>query len=149
MADPTLFLFDGSNLLHSTEGSTREHLIDRLAGFVALRGVSGVVVFDGVGEERQVGKLEVRFADHADDVVERLAAAHRDRERVSVVTSDQLIVFATGRGVQHRSSQAFLAELGADQPPSPEAASRLKVEGNLNEETRRTLDRMRGRKPAS
>lgn len=149
MADPTLFLFDGSNLFHAWDEGSREQLVDRLAGFVALRGVPGVVVFDGAGRERSVGRLQVLYAPHADDVIERLAAQHRERERVAVVSSDRTIVFATGRGVQHRDSHDFLVELGTERPPPPEAASRLKVEGKLDDETRARLDRLRGRRPTS
>ena len=51
-------------------------------------GASGVVVFDGEGEEREIGPLQVRFAPHADDLLERLAAEKRTGERVCVVSSD-------------------------------------------------------------
>ena len=82
MADPTLYLFDGYNLLHAGGfGDTRE-LADRLADFVAVRGVRGVVVFDGVGTDAELGPLSVRYAADADTLLERLAAEHRDREEV-------------------------------------------------------------------
>ena len=84
MADPTLYLFDGYNLLHAGDFRDRSELVDSLASFVASRGVRGVVVFDGVGEEREIGPLSVRFAAHADDVLERLAAKNRASERVCV-----------------------------------------------------------------
>jgi predicted RNA-binding protein with PIN domain len=74
VADPTLYLFDGYNLLHAGSFRDREELVDRLADFVAMRGARGVVVFDGAGEERAIGSLEVRFADHADTLIERLVA---------------------------------------------------------------------------
>src|ERR671931_1053480 len=80
VADPTLYLFDGYNLLHAGDFRDVPELVDRLAGFVALQGVRGVVVFDGGGEERRVGRLQVRYAPHADALIERLAAEHRDRE---------------------------------------------------------------------
>src|SRR5262245_25122152 len=79
VSDPTLYLFDGSNLFHAGGFADRDELVDLLAGFIALRGARGVVVFDGVGGERTVGQLTVRFAPHADDVLERLAAEHRER----------------------------------------------------------------------
>ncbi|CAN5242174.1 hypothetical protein BH09ACT13_BH09ACT13_01540 [soil metagenome] len=69
MAETTLFLFDGYNLLHAGEFSDPGELVDTLASFVAGRGVRGVVVFDGGGEERVVGPLEVRYAAHADDLL--------------------------------------------------------------------------------
>jgi predicted RNA-binding protein with PIN domain len=55
-----LYLFDGNNVLHAGGFRDREELVDRLAGYVALQGARGVVVFDGVGEDAQVGPLEVR-----------------------------------------------------------------------------------------
>ena len=74
MAEPTLYLFDGYNLLHAGSFDDPRELVDRLASFVALVGARGVVVFDGVGEERTHGPLEVRYAEHADALLERLAA---------------------------------------------------------------------------
>ena len=43
----------------------------------AVKGARGVVVFDGVGEELEVGALSVRYAPNADTLLERLAAEHR------------------------------------------------------------------------
>src|SRR5262252_10141035 len=74
VAEPTLYLFDGYNLLHAGSFADRDELVDTLASFVAGRGARGVVVFDGVGEEHVVGPLTVRYAPHADDVLEPLAA---------------------------------------------------------------------------
>ena len=53
-----------------------------------MNGARGVVVFDGVGEELEVGPLSVRYAPHADTLLERLAAEHRHGERVCLVSSD-------------------------------------------------------------
>ena len=60
MSDATLYLFDGSNLFHAGRFAHRDALVDELASFVAVRGARGVVVFDGVGERRELGPLEVR-----------------------------------------------------------------------------------------
>ncbi len=79
MAEPTYYVFDGYNLMRAAAIESRDELVDRLAGFVALRGARGVVVFDGVGEDRELGPLDVRFAEHADDLVERIAAERRGR----------------------------------------------------------------------
>ena len=62
MADATLYLFDGYNLLHAGPFESRAELVDTLASYVAMRGARGVVVFDGVGEEATHGPLAVRFA---------------------------------------------------------------------------------------
>ncbi len=140
MADPTLYLFDGSNLFHAGSFGDRDELIDVLASFVALRGARGVVVFDGRGAEREVGRLAVRFAPHADDVIERLAAEHRDRESVLVVTSDAAVRGTAGQAVQKSGSRAFLRELSST-THREESASR--VRDRLDEETRAKLERLR------
>lgn len=108
--DVTLYLFDGSNLFHAGRFVDREELVDDLASFVAVRGSRGIVVFDGVGEDRAVGSLSVRFAPHADPLLERLAADARSQEAVLVVTSDAAVRQTSGQEVRTRSSAAFLAE---------------------------------------
>ena len=112
MADATLYLFDGYNLLHAGPFGDRRELSDRLASFVAMRGARGVLVFDGVGEDEVHGPLEVRYAENADAMLERLAADHRGRERVCVVSSDAAIRETSGQEVVKLSSQTLLAELG-------------------------------------
>ncbi len=138
--DPTLYLFDGSNLFHAGSYADRDELVDALASFVALRGARGVVVFDGTGAERTIGRLTVRFAPHADDVLERLAAEHRDREGVVVVTSDAAVRGTAGQGVRKEGSRAFLQELGST-GHTEESSSR--VRDRLDEETRAKLERLR------
>ena len=51
MPEPSLYLFDGSNLSRRAFRD-RDELVDLLASFVAARGARGVVVFDGVGTDR-------------------------------------------------------------------------------------------------
>ena len=75
MPEPSLYLFDGSNLFHAGGFSDRDELVDLLSSYVATRGARGVIVFDGVGADRAVGPLEVRFArqtESAQALVERL-----------------------------------------------------------------------------
>ena len=144
MADPTLYLFDGYNLLHAGHFSNRNELVDTLASFVASRGVRGVLVFDGVGEERQIGSLSVRYGAHADDVLERLAAENRASELVCVVSSDAAVVRTSGQEVRKVSSRLFLADLAPDRHTEIEqrgAGGRLG--DNLDPETREKLERLR------
>jgi predicted RNA-binding protein with PIN domain len=140
VADPTLYLFDGSNLFHAGGFADRSTLVDLLAGFVALRGVRGVVVFDGAGEERTVGRLTVLFAPHADDLLERLAAEHREHESVLVVTSDAAVRGTAGQTVQKAGSRAFLAELGS---VSHQESRPSRVRDRLDDETRARLEQLR------
>ena len=118
MPEPTLYLFDGFNLLHAGDYRGVEQLIDELASFVALQGARGVVVFDGHGEDVTRGPLEVRYAPDADTLIERLAAEHRDRESVCLVSSDLMIRETSGREVRKLSSKTFLRDL-TDSPPQP------------------------------
>ena len=141
MPDPTLYLFDGFNVLRASDLEDMASLVDRLASFVALRGARGVVVFDGVGEEIDVGPLSVRFAAHADELLERLAAEHRRTERVCLVSSDAEVRSVSGQEVMKRSSRAFVEELagvGGDIEAKP---SRLA--DRLDESTRARLEALR------
>jgi predicted RNA-binding protein with PIN domain len=137
-----LFVFDGSNVHHEGGFGSRDELVDRLAGFVALEGARGYVVFDGVGDDFAVGPLEVRFAEHADDLIERLAAEHRAREAVTVVSSDRAIRTTAGQETRRISAKTFLRDLRETRPTAlPQARSR--VEDSLDEETRRRLEAWR------
>jgi predicted RNA-binding protein with PIN domain len=140
VAEPTLYLFDGYNLLHAGGYRGVGHLVDELASFVALQGARGVVVFDGVGEDVTRGPLEVRYAPHADTVLERLAAEHRGREAVCLVSSDLMIRETSGREVRKLSSRTFLRDMSA-------ASHQERVPGQLSdrldEETRSRLERLR------
>ncbi len=144
MADPTLYLFDGYNLLHAGDFSDRGELVDSLASFVASRGARGVVVFDGVGEEREIGPLSVRFAAHADDVLERLAAEHRASELVCVVSSDSLVRRTSGQEVRKQTSRAFLADLvPVSHTDSEQKGAGGRVGDRLDPDTRDQLERLR------
>lgn len=144
MAEPTLYLFDGYNLLHAGDFSDRGELVDTLASFVATRGARGVVVFDGVGEEREIGPLSVRFATHADDLLERLAAEHRASELVCVVSSDAAVRRTSGQEVRKLTSRLFLADLEPVRHTDHEQrGAGGRVGDRLDPETRERLERLR------
>jgi predicted RNA-binding protein with PIN domain len=140
MAEPTLYLFDGYNLLHAGDFRHAAELTDALASFVAAQGARGIVVFDGFGEHRALGALEVRFAPHADSLLERLSAEHRASELVCLVSSDAAIRGTSGQEVRTLSSRAFLGELTAARHVEV-GASRLR--DRLDPETRARLERLR------
>lgn len=140
MADPTLYLFDGYNLLHAGAFSDVRELTDALASFVAMKGARGIVVFDGGGEERELGPLSVRYAPHADTLLERLAAEHRGGEPVCLVSSDAAVRGTSGMQVQKISSRTFLS--GLESPHHSEEA-RSQLGDRLDPETRERLERMR------
>lgn len=140
MAEPTLYLFDGNNLLHAGEFADRRQLADLLASFVAVRGARGVLVWDGVGEDVELGPLSVRFAAHADTLLERLAAEHRGTEVVELVTSDAALRGTAGADVQGRSSRGFVTGLEA---PTHDEPQRSRLRDVLDDETRERLERLR------
>ena len=140
MADPTLYLFDGYNLLHAGGFSDRRELVDLLASFVATRGARGVLVFDGAGDDVDLGPLAVRFAPDADSMLERLAAEHRRREQVLLVSSDATLLGTAGIEVAKLSSQTFLRDLDPAATPSPPPGG---LGDRLDEETRARLERLR------
>ncbi len=140
MAEPTLYLFDGYNLLHAGAFEDPRELADRLASFVALHGARGIVVFDGHGADRTHGPLEVRYAEHADAVLERLAAENRGSETVCLVSSDTAVRGTSGQEVQKRSSANFLAVL---EEPRHEEPGSSQLRDRVDEETRKRLEQLR------
>ncbi|MGB2953547.1 MAG: NYN domain-containing protein [Gaiellaceae bacterium] len=140
MPDPTLYLFDGHNLLHAGEFRDQQELVDRLASFVALRGAVGVVVFDGAGDDRAHGPLEVRYAPNADAVLERLAAERREQELVCLVSSDSAVRGTSGQEVRKLSSRVFLEQLEPAAQPDPRPE---RLEDRLDQATRERLERLR------
>ena len=144
MAEPTLYLFDGHNLLHAGVFAGHDQLVDALASFVAGRGVRGFVVFDGNGEEREIGPLSVRYAAHADDLLERLAAEHRSQELVCLVSSDAAVRGVSGQEVRKLSSRMFLDELEPETHREREqTGAGGRVGDRLDPETRERLERLR------
>jgi predicted RNA-binding protein with PIN domain len=140
LADPTLYLFDGYNVLHAGAFEDTRELVDRLADFVAVRGARGVVVFDGVGADTQLGRLAVRYAADADALLERLAAEHRDREEVCLVSSDAAVRGTSGQEVRKLTSHVFLRDLEHVRHHEPEA---FRLGERVDDETRARLERLR------
>jgi predicted RNA-binding protein with PIN domain len=140
-----LYLFDGYNLLHAGAFADARELVDLLASYVAVRGARGVVVFDGVGEDATRGPLEVRYAAHADTLLERLAAEHRGRENVVLVTSDSTVGWASGIEVAKLSSQTFLRDFERGDVETTEHRDERPegLAGKLDQATREVLERLR------
>ena len=140
MPDPTLYLFDGFNLLHVGGFEDSRELTDKLASFVAEKGARGVLVFDGTGEDLSYGPLQVRFAKDADTLLERLAAEHRDQERVCLVSSDSAVRETSGQKVMKLSSATFTRDFVVE---SHEEERAMRVEDSLDPETRARLEQLR------
>ncbi len=141
MAEPTLYLFDGFNLLHAGGFGSPEELRDLLASWVAAKGARGVLVFDGHGADEKHGPLEVRWAADADTLLERLAAEHRRGEQVAVVSSDAAVRGTSGVEVRKLSSQSFLGELAP--PQRTTRAPRGDLRDKLDPATLAALERLR------
>jgi len=140
VAEPTLYLFDGFNLLHAGGFESPEALRDLLAGWVATKGARGVLVFDGHGADEEHGPLAVRWAAHADALIERLAAEHRGREQVAVVSSDEAVRGTSGSEVRKLSSRRFVDELTR---PAHTDRARGDLRDKLDAETLAQLERLR------
>ena len=140
MAEPTLYLFDGFNLLHAGGFESTDELRDLLASWVAGKGARGVLVFDGHGADESHGPLEVRWAEDADTLIERLAAEHRSREQVAVVSSDEAVRGTSGAEVRKLGSKGFLAELV---PPAHIDRARGDLRDRLDAATLAELERLR------
>jgi predicted RNA-binding protein with PIN domain len=138
--DATFYLFDGFNLLHAGGFEDSRELTDKLASFVAEKGARGVLVFDGTGEDLSYGPLEVRFAEHADTLLERLAAEHRNKEQVCLVSSDSAVRGTSGLQVMKLSSATFARDfrLEGHQERRP-----MRVEDKLDPDTREKLEQLR------
>jgi len=140
MSKQVLYLFDGFNLLHAGDYADTRELRDSLASFVALKGARGVLVFDGAGADETYGPLEIRYADHADTLLERLSAENRDRHHVILVSSDAAVRGTSGQEVQKLSSGTFLGDLEAVEH-SEDTPQRIR--DRLDPATREALERMR------
>jgi predicted RNA-binding protein with PIN domain len=140
VSDPTLYLFDGFNVLRAAGIEDPVELVDRLVSFVAVRGARGILVFDGPGTDRTLGPLEIRYAPHADSVLERLAAEHRDRERVCLVSSDEAVRGTSGQEVMKMTSKTFATEL---QDVAHSEAGQFRIAERLDPATREQLERLR------
>jgi predicted RNA-binding protein with PIN domain len=140
VAEPTLYLFDGFNLLHQGGFGSPDELRDLLASWVAAKGARGVLVFDGHGRDEEHGPLSVRWAPDADSLIERLAAENRRSEQVAVVSSDEAVRGTSGAEVRKMSSRMFLGELAR---PEHIDRSRGDMRDKLDAETLERLERLR------
>ena len=140
MAEPTLYLFDGFNLLHAGGFGSPEELRDLLASWVAGKGARGILVFDGHGPDEQHGPLAVRWAANADTLLERLAAEHRRGEQVAIVSSDAAVRGTSGVEVRKLSSKSFLSELTR---PGHAEQARGDLRDRLDPATLAELERLR------
>ena len=87
-----LLIVDGDNVAHLRGGpddyqEVRAELAAAVIDHAARSGIETVLVFDGHGRDRKVGRTQVRYAgtETADTLIERLAHRHQSDRAVTVV----------------------------------------------------------------
>jgi predicted RNA-binding protein with PIN domain len=166
------YIVDGYNVLHAFFPDAgkdelfarRDWLADQLASFVALRGASALLVFDGHGPQSSScvpvkgSPVEVCFAGGrftADTLIARRIAERPADVSVVVVSADQEVQrTATRAGVRRMTPR----ELGAEIMPGGERGQALdsasdssivpsRLEDKVDVETLRKLEELRKRSP--
>ena len=140
MPEPTLYLFDGYNLLHAAASPTRASSSTCSPASSRTQGARGVVVFDGVGEDASVGPLEVRYAP-ARRHAARAARRRAPRPRAGL---PRLVRRRRARHGRAGGAEALLADVPAR--PRPAEHARDAPAGSrdrLDAETRARLERLR------
>jgi predicted RNA-binding protein with PIN domain len=151
--DP-LWVVDGDNVGHLRGGGddyerVRADLVAAVIDHAARSGTETVLVFDGHGSDRAIGRTTVRYAggETADTVIERLAhLRHEDRE-VTVVSSDSVLRHVAQRGGVHAmSAREYIDRISA--PPAPAARvdasrQRFQMGDSVDPAVREALERLR------
>ena len=155
MADD-LYILDGDNVAHvrgagSDYARAREQLVGDVAGFASEAGLDVVLVFDGQGGGRRIGRVQVVYSgrETADTVIERLA--HRRAGEapggVTVVSNDSVLRHVAQRGGVHAmSAREFLDRLRAapaQRPAAPAHRGRTTLGDALDPAVREALERLR------
>jgi len=140
---PVPILIDGHNLIGRLPGISladpddEEALVRLLRSFRARTGKAITVVFDpgvssSLSQTLKIGGVQVVSAPYgssADAIILRRVAHARDRQGLTVVTSDRALAEGVARlGARVQPAEAFAAQLGRpaagpsrrEQPPSPE-----------------------------
>lgn len=159
MADD-LYVLDGDNITHVRGAGSdyiraREQLVGDVAGFASEAGIDVVLVFDGEGRGRQIGRVRVVHSgrETADTVIERLAHRRAGESGaggaggVTVVSNDAVLRHVAQRGGVHAmSAREFLDRLGAapaQRPAVPETRGRTTLADTLDPDVRAALERIR------
>jgi predicted RNA-binding protein with PIN domain len=156
-----LLIVDGDNVAHLRGGpdeyqEVRAELAAAVIDHAARSGVETVLVFDGHGRDRKLGRTQVRYAgtETADTLIERLAHRHQSDRVVTVVSSDTVLRHVAQRGgVQVMSAREYVDRLAVappDEPPSPSGRIRYKLADSVDPAVRAELERIRrGQKPGA
>jgi predicted RNA-binding protein with PIN domain len=113
------WLIDGMNVVGSTpDGWWRDRrgamrrLAQSLARYASETGEQITVVFDGKPFDVDAPPVEIAFAPHADDEIERIVGAAPEPAGITVVTSDRELAERVGaHGAAVFPSRAFRSRL--------------------------------------
>jgi predicted RNA-binding protein with PIN domain len=151
---PPLVIVDGDNVAHVRGGGddyeqVRAELVAAVVDHANRSGVDTVLVFDGHGRDRSLGRVAVRHAggETADTVIERLAHRSQHEHEVTVVSSDTVLRHVAQRGpVQAMSAREYVDRLAAPPPGerrSGAARQRFQLADSLDPAVRAALERLR------
>jgi predicted RNA-binding protein with PIN domain len=150
-----LLIVDGDNLAHRLESSAerrRGDLVTAISAYAEQAGIDVIVVFDGHGRDRQVGRIAVRYAEGetADSVIERLCGRQAEGVAMTVVSSDTVLRHVAHRGgVEVMSAREFLDRLKAAPPPESRGGhprQRFQLGDAVDPATRAALEEIRRRR---
>jgi predicted RNA-binding protein with PIN domain len=153
MAEP-LWIVDGDNVAHMRGGSdayerVRAELVAAAVDHAARSGTDTVLVFDGHGTDRTIGRTSVQHAgsETADTVIERLAHRRQHEREVTVISSDSVLRHVAQRGGVHAmSAREYLDRLSAAPPPPSRGETgrqRFQLGDTVDPAVREALERMR------
>jgi len=153
-APQPLVIVDGDNIAHVRGGGddyerVRAQLVTAVVDHAARSGVETVLVFDGHGRDRVLGRTMVRYAgsETADTLIERLAHRSQHDREVTVVSSDTVLRHVAQRGgVQAMSAREYVDRLAAApsaEAPSAGARQRFQLADSVDEAVRAALERLR------
>ena len=140
MPEPTLYLFDGFNLLHAGGFETRASCATCSPASSPRRAPRASSSSTESGATRPSARSRCAAPTHADPLLEKLAAENRATRNVCVVSSDSAVRGTAGRQVQTLSSQTFLHDL---EPTLLDAERPGQLRDRLDPETLARLERMR------
>jgi predicted RNA-binding protein with PIN domain len=149
-----LWVVDGDNVAHVRGGSehyeqVRADLVAAVVDHAARSGIETVLVFDGHGRDRTIGRTTIRHAEaeSADTVIERLAHRRQDDREVTVISSDTVLRHVAQRGgVQAMSSREYVDRLAAGRSvdaPSQPGRQRFQLADSVDPAVREALERLR------
>jgi len=153
-ARPPMWVVDGDNVAHVRGGSeeyerVRAELVAAVIDHAARSGTDTVLVFDGHGISRTIGRTVIRYAggETADTVIERLAHRHQDDRDITVISSDTVLRHVAQRGPVHAmSAREYVDRLAAAPPPQSrggETRQRFQLGDSVDPAVREALERMR------